>query len=282
MQIFTEIGPIKAYLKHQRNKHLTVGLVPTMGALHGGHLSLIETSKNENDITVCSIYVNPAQFNNPSDLEKYPRTPERDIQMLDEAGCDIVFAPANKEMYQQPSQLKFDFGSLDKILEGKFRPGHFSGVALVVSKFFNIIQPTKAYFGQKDFQQFKVISKLVEELKFDLGLVCAPIVREADGLAMSSRNMRLSPEQRQKAVVLSQVLHYAKAQLLKGETFTSVRNGVTERFLAQALKLEYFEIADKENLLPLENIEDPGRIIILVAAFVGEIRLIDNLLLIEN
>src|ERR1043165_7630788 len=187
MEIFKEIQSLKAFLSQKRNS-VSIGLVPTMGALHAGHLSLIEASKRENQLTVCSIFVNPAQFNNAKDLEKYPRTLERDLGMLEKAGCDVVFAPDAKMMYEAEPMIKFDFGDLDKILEGEFRPGHFSGVALVVSKFFHIIKPTVAYFGQKDFQQFKVIEKLVKELKFDLQLKPMPIFRESDGLAMSSRN----------------------------------------------------------------------------------------------
>ena len=281
MQIFLEIGPLKTYLKQQRAKQLTVGLVPTLGALHAGHLSLIEASKNQNDITVCSIYVNPVQFNNPSDLDKYPRTFEKDSQLLKEAGCEIIFAPRNEEMYPEVSELKFDFGSLDKVFEGEFRPGHFSGVALVVAKLFNIVQPAKAYFGQKDFQQFSIISKLVKELKFDLDLVCAPIVREPDGLAMSSRNVRLNPDERKRAVILSQCLRESKAKLLAGESFTSVKKYVQILFNEQKVRLEYLAIADKRNLQPLENVTDPANVVLLVAAFLGEIRLIDNLFLID-
>lgn len=282
IQIFIEAAPLRAHLNHLRDNHFTIGLVPTMGALHSGHISLIKASKIQNDLTVCSIYVNPAQFNNPIDLEKYPRTFDSDIEILKDAGCDMVFAPGNNEMYGKPSQIKFDFGSLDKILEGEFRPGHFSGVALVVAKLFNIIQPAKAYFGQKDFQQFKVISKLVEELKFDLELICAPVVREPDGLAMSSRNMRLNPDQRQKAVILSKVLRESKAQLLSGEKLTLVKNIAMERFMAQNIRLEYFEAVDKDSLTPLETVSDPGQVVLLIAAYIGEVRLIDNLFLIEK
>lgn len=278
MQIFKEIKPLKAFLSQNGNS--SIGLVPTMGALHAGHLSLIKASKQENHLTVCSIFVNPAQFNNPKDLEKYPRTLEHDLQMLEQSGCDLVFAPEAKEMYEQTPSIKFDFGDLDKILEGKFRPGHFSGVALVVSKFFHIINPTIAYFGQKDFQQFKIIEQLVKELKFNLQLKAMPILREKDGLAMSSRNMRLSPNERAKANVLYQSLTEAKAFLKNGINITEAKEKVIQKCESAGVKLEYFELADIENLKPTDRVTD--KTILLMAAFVGEIRLIDNLLLNEN
>lgn len=282
MHIFREIGPMKAYLKRERSNRSTVGLVPTMGALHGGHVSLLQASKRENTITLCSIYVNPTQFNNPADLEKYPRTLDKDIQMLQEAECDAVFCPDNSTMYPAASQLKFDFGALDKILEGEFRPGHYSGVALVVSKLFNLVQPDRAYFGQKDFQQFRVISRLVEELKFDLSLVCAPIVREADGLAMSSRNMRLNAAERKRAVILYQSLKQTRDRLLQGESFSELRKTVASQFDLNNVKLEYLALADRESLTLLDNITDPSRAILLIAAHVGDVRLIDNLFLTVN
>mgnify|MGYP002787668266 FL=1 len=170
MRVFKEIQPLRAYLKQIRASAKSIGFVPTMGALHSGHLSLIQASKKDNPITVSSIYVNPAQFNNPKDLAKYPRTLAEDLAMLENEGCEVVFAPSNEEMYATTPTLRFDFGGLDQILEGQYRPGHFSGVALVVAKLFNIVQPQVAYFGQKDFQQVKIIERLVEELKFDLHL----------------------------------------------------------------------------------------------------------------
>ena len=201
MVIFKEIEPLKAFLDNKRGRDLSIGLVPTMGALHPGHLELVKASKKVNSLAVCSIFVNPTQFNNPSDLEKYPRSLDKDIELLNSVGCDVLFFPDKKEMYQKPSTIKFDFGQLDKVLEGEFRPGHFSGVALVVSKLFNIVNPTRAYFGQKDFQQFKIINRLVEELHFNIELICFPTLREADGLAMSSRNLRLTDDQRKTALI---------------------------------------------------------------------------------
>jgi pantoate--beta-alanine ligase len=282
MEIFKEIEPIRAYLKSKRQTGFSIGLVPTMGALHAGHLALIKASKAENDITVCSIYVNPTQFNNASDLAKYPRLLEKDSDMLSNAGCDVLFAPANEEMYASVSELKIDFGQLDKILEGKFRPGHFSGVGLVVSKLFNIIKPDVAYFGQKDFQQFAIISKLKEELLFDLKLKAIPIMREADGLAMSSRNMRLNDTERKNALVLYQSLLFAKESLKQGKPWEQIEKSVREKFEAiSGAQLEYISLADTVNLNPLNNVSSLTKAVILIAGYVGEVRLIDNILLEE-
>lgn len=277
MEIFKEIRSLKAFLS-QKTSSISIGLVPTMGALHAGHLSLIGASKRENQLTICSIFVNPAQFNNPKDLEKYPRTLDRDVEMLKNSGCDVVFAPDAKEMYETEPTIKFDFGDLDKILEGKFRPGHFSGVALVVSKFFHLIKPTIAYFGQKDFQQFKIIERLVTELKFDLQLKSMPILREADGLAMSSRNMRLNEDERKKAIVFYHALSDAKKLLKNGDPISRIKELVKQKCESvEGVKLDYFELANAENLKATESVTD--KTILLIAGFVGEIRLIDNLLL---
>ena len=279
MQVFKEIKPLKAFLKDKRNT-IAIGLVPTMGALHAGHLSLIRASKEENQLTICSIFVNPTQFNNPKDLEKYPRNLDGDLRLLEQAGCDVVFAPDRTEMYQNTSNIKFDFGHLDKILEGEYRPGHFSGVALVVSKLFHIVQPTLAYFGQKDFQQFKIIEKLVDELKFDIQLKRMPVFREEDGLAMSSRNMRLNESERKKAVLLYESLIEARNLLANGETLLQAKELVKQKWESIAgVKLDYFESADSENLNLLETVT--GKSVLLIAGFVGEVRLIDNLLLNE-
>ncbi|GHN00736.1 pantothenate synthetase [Cytophagales bacterium WSM2-2] len=280
MEIFKEIKPLKAFLSQKPNS-ISVGLVPTMGALHAGHLSLIEASRRENELTVCSVFVNPAQFNNTKDLEKYPRTLDHDLEMLKKSGCDVVFVPEIDEMYETTPSIKFDFGDLDKILEGEFRPGHFSGVALVVSKFFHIIKPTVAYFGQKDFQQFKIIEKLVKELKFDLQLRPMPIFRESDGLAMSSRNMRLNASERQKAIVFFQSLTEAKKMLKQGEKIAQVKEAVKQKCRSiEGVRLEYFELVNIENLKATESVTDKS--ILLIAGFVGEVRLIDNLLMNEN
>jgi pantoate--beta-alanine ligase len=280
MEIFKEIHPLKVFLKNNRLRGNSIGLVPTMGALHKGHISLIETSRQQNQITVCSIYVNPTQFNNADDLLKYPRTLDLDLSLLEKTGCDAVFYPNNEEMYPEKSVVKFDFGELDKVMEGKFRPGHFSGVALVVSKFFNIVTPDHAYFGQKDWQQYAVIQKLVDELKFGLTLHCVETLREPDGLAMSSRNLRLDEVQRKKAIVLYQSLLQAKEALNAGKPIEAVKKQVEEKISQQGVRLEYFEIADSKNLNLLESVkEKKNRAILCIAGFVGEVRLIDNIFL---
>ncbi|MBK7650700.1 MAG: pantoate--beta-alanine ligase [Flammeovirgaceae bacterium] len=278
MRVFNEIEPLKAFLRKEKIDSNSVGFVPTMGALHQGHLSLIEASRVENSITVCSIFVNPTQFNNPADLAKYPRTLEADKVLLERAKCDILFCPETSQMYSSQSQVTFDFGKLDKMMEGHYRPGHFSGVALVVSKLLHIVSPDRAYFGQKDYQQFKIIEKLVADLKFDVSLRCMLIKRETDGLAMSSRNARLSNEQRSKAIVFYQSLLEAKALLQKGNSVKRVYESITKNFERIGdVKLEYFELADTTNLTPTENVSDNA--ILLIAGYVGEIRLIDNLLM---
>jgi len=280
MEIFKEIEPLKAFLRQQKIATRSLGFVPTMGALHQGHLSLIKASRVENALTICSIYVNPAQFNNLSDLAKYPRTLDQDIERLRKTGCDVLFCPDNSEMYSSESQIKFDFGILDKVMEGRYRPGHFSGVALVVSKLFHIVSPDKAYFGQKDFQQFKIIEKLVEELKFDITLRCMPIEREPDGLAMSSRNVRLSAEQRKKAIIFYDSLKETRELLEKGNSMQNVRQVIKNKFEnSNEVRLEYLELADVSNLSPQENVSDKINPILLIAGYVGEVRLIDNLLL---
>jgi pantoate--beta-alanine ligase len=251
-----------------------------MGALHEGHLTLLKQARSENDVTVCSIYVNPTQFNNPEDLANYPRTLEQDAQQLRSIGCDAVFAPESAEMYNTPNVVRFDFGHLDKVMEGAFRPGHFSGVALVVSKLFHIVEPHRAYFGQKDWQQFAIISTLARELKFNLEIKSVPTVREANGLAMSSRNLRLTPEQRAKAAVLSGALRDARVQLINKTSIDTVKQFVKSHVESDAeITLEYFEVADSENLMPLNGVEDSAKPILCIAAFVGQVRLIDNMFL---
>lgn len=280
MEIFEEIKPLRTFLAGKRNEGLSIGLVPTMGALHPGHLSLIRASQVDNDLTIASIYVNPTQFNNSSDLENYPRTKEEDLKLLEQIGCDILFIPSNSEMYTGPQRLQFDFGDLDKILEGKFRPGHFSGVALVVSKLLHIVCPDRAYFGQKDYQQFKVITRLNEELKFFVDLRSVPIVRENSGLAMSSRNQRLSKEGRGHAILLFESLNYVKAEINKGGEFRKLKKEIETRFQkTKEMKLEYLHLADKNTLELLDQVADPKDAILLIAAFVGEVRLIDNMML---
>ncbi|HZI23450.1 MAG TPA: pantoate--beta-alanine ligase [Chryseolinea sp.] len=280
MEIFKKIAPLKVYLEEIRRSGKTIGLVPTMGALHNGHLALIGESKAQNSYTICSIYVNPMQFNNPADLQKYPRTLDQDIKLLSAAGCDAIFCPDNDEMYEGKSVLKFDFGDSDKVMEGKYRPGHFSGVALVVSKLFNIVNPNNAYFGQKDWQQFAVIQQVVLELKFGLTLHSIPTLRETDGLAMSSRNLRLNGMQRQQATTFYNALRLAKENLKKGEEIASVKRSVKKIVEGvEGVTLEYFEVAESSSLDLLEAVDGAKAPILCIAGYVGEIRLIDNMFL---
>lgn len=278
MDVFSEIRPLKAFLSQEKKELNSIGFVPTMGALHKGHLSLIEASRSENRLTVCSIFVNPAQFNNPADLARYPRTLEKDKLLLEKAKCNVLFCPDTAQMYSSQSRVIFDFGELDKTMEGYYRPGHFSGVALVVSKLLNIVTPDRAYFGQKDYQQFKIIEKLVDDLKFDVSLRCMPIIREPDGLAMSSRNARLTQVQRNKAPVFYQSLEEAKSLLRHGDSMKNVRALIAGKMERMGdVKLEYLELADTTNLTPTKNVSD--NTVLLIAGYVGEIRLIDNLLM---
>lgn len=280
MQIFKEIDPLRAFLVDRRKENKTIGFVATMGALHKGHLELIRASQNDNAVTICSIFINPSQFNNPDDLQKYPRTLDQDIDLLEKAGCHALFCPETGTMYDRPNTIKFDFGNLDKVMEGEFRPGHFSGVALVVSKLFHIVEPDVAYFGQKDWQQVAIIKQLTLELKFNLKLKTVPTLREPDGLAMSSRNARLSPEQRKKAVILHQVLKDAAERLRSNESVEQVKATVQKTLTHDAeIKLEYFEVADSENLMPLKTVSQSASPVLCIAAFVGEVRLIDNMFL---
>lgn len=275
MKIFSSIIDTQKYLKS--HGQLSVGFVPTMGALHNGHMALVRRSKGENALTVCSIFVNPTQFNNPDDLKKYPRTLEDDCRMLEKEGCDVVFAPSAEEMYPSLPNLKIDFGSLETIMEGKFRPGHFNGVGIVVAKLFNIIKPTQAYFGQKDIQQVAVIHRLINDLSFDVKLVVCETIRENDGLAMSSRNRRLSPSDRDLAPLIYRSLILGKERLIQGDTALEVKNKISEFYKEYpAFELEYFEIADFETLGSISQLNPKRKTAIILAAHLGGVRLIDN------
>lgn len=278
MEIFKQITPLKAYLKELRLSGKSIGLIPTMGALHQGHMALIKAAQSKNAITVCSVFVNPTQFNNRADLLKYPRTQERDTELLKEVRCDVLFSPEINEIYPQTAQLKFDFGTLDKVMEGKFRPGHFSGVGLVVAKLLHIVEPDDAYFGQKDWQQFAIIRMLVQDLSFNTRLQSVPTLRETDGLALSSRNLRLSPEERAIAPVFYQALRKAQLLLESGNTLAAVKETVEKMINNKAgARLEYFEMADSINLNLIDCVEGSTRPILCIAGYVGETRLIDNL-----
>lgn len=255
-----------------------IGFVPTMGALHRGHLELVKRAVNENDVVVCSIFVNPIQFNNPDDLKKYPRTFESDIEMLESMGCHYVFYPDTQEMYPEPETHTYDFGQLDKVMEGRYRQGHFNGVAIVVKKLFDIVLPHRAYFGEKDFQQLTIIKALVKMEKMDVEIVPCPTVRENDGLAMSSRNMRLTPEQRAQAPLIYQSLLKAKQQYMTQPA--EVVKAALEKTINRhpLMKLEYFEIADTDTLEPVTGLKPQKPVVACIAVHMGEIRLIDNML----
>jgi pantoate--beta-alanine ligase len=280
MYLFESVDALKAHLHTQRGAGRHWGFVPTMGALHEGHLSLVRRSNAENDFTVASIYVNPTQFNNPDDLAKYPRTLDRDREMLEGAGCEVLFAPSNADMYPVPPRLRFDFGELESVMEGQFRPGHFNGVATVVTKLFHAVEPAVAYFGQKDLQQFVIISRLVQDLSFPLELVRCPIAREPDGLAMSSRNRRLEPEARKVAVLLSYALKEAEEALLKTKSAEVARSVIGQIFYpVEGVFLEYFEVVDAQSLRTVEELSDQQEVALCLAAYVGDVRLIDNVII---
>lgn len=255
-----------------------IGFVPTMGALHAGHQALIAASKITADITVVSIFVNPTQFDNPSDFEKYPSTLDADLQKCESAGVDIVFVPAISTIYPQKPSLKMHFGEVEQILEGAFRPGHFNGVGIVVSKLFNLIQPQQAFFGQKDLQQVAVIKRLIRDLSFPIELIIVPTKREPDGLAMSSRNVRLKTKARKDALILSQSLAKAKALLMAGKSWPFIQNQIKLDFEQnKSVKLEYFELVSSDQFVQLGEFESTLPSSICVAAYLGPVRLIDNI-----
>lgn len=277
MKIFTTRESLGNYLGQLQSKSQTIGFVPTMGALHPGHLSLIAQAQLHNSVVVCSIFVNPTQFNDPKDLEKYPRPIAADIEKLETAGCDVLFNPEVKEMYAGNEHWHLALGELEHLLEGEFRPGHYQGVTQVVYKLFDIVKPDKAYFGQKDYQQVLVIQKMVQLLNLPVSLVMCPILRETDGLAMSSRNIHLSADERQHALVLSKSLNYFSDSFNKDNLFELLE--VCKKMISSepGVQLEYFEAADANNLHPAD--ENTENIVVLVAAKVGNTRLIDNIIL---
>lgn len=276
MLIFHKISDLILHLTNLKEKRKTIGFVPTMGALHQGHISLIKESKKQSDITVCSIFVNPTQFNNPEDLKKYPRTPELDIQLLKEAECDILYMPAVEDIYPENDTRQFDFGYLDVILEGAKRPGHFNGVGQVVSILLQKIAPHKAFFGSKDYQQVMVVKSLVKQLGLEVEIVPCPILREPDGLAMSSRNMRLSTEERIIAGMVPDMMQQAN-KVVREQSIDAAKKFISDLVSKiSIMKLDYFEVCDAETLETVTDFNPNRKTVSLIAVFVGNIRLIDN------
>lgn len=256
-----------------------VGFVPTMGALHNGHLSLVKACKNSCDIAVTSVFVNPTQFNDPEDLKRYPRTPEKDAELLKTAGCDLVFMPSVEEIYPEKDTRKFDFGYLETVMEGAKRPGHFNGVGQVVSRLFDIVQPHKAFFGMKDFQQVAIIKNMVNQLKYNIEIIPCPIVREESGLALSSRNALLEEEHKKNAPHIYATLKKAR-NLVAKMSVADLKKWITEEINNNPyLETEYVEIVDDTTLKVIENWNEKGTKVVCVAVYAGKIRLIDNIIL---
>lgn len=287
MLIFKKVADLRQWLDRQS---IPIGFAPTMGALHEGHLELIRMAKREGCIAVASIFVNPTQFNDPRDLEKYPRTPEKDAALLLTADCDALFIPSVEEVYPpgQDLTIDLDFQELDKVMEGEFRPGHFKGMATVVNRLLDIVRPNKLYMGQKDFQQLSIVRDMIRQLKLPVELVMCPTVREPDGLAMSSRNVRLSPEMRASAPMIHQILQWAKTALQADQQVDAIQDEAMQKLKDAGFRPEYFEIVDGVTLKPIRphgsllfraETGFAGPIVACTAVFAGEVRLIDNLML---
>jgi pantoate--beta-alanine ligase len=277
VRIFTTVNALQRAVDNEISAQKIVGLVPTMGALHAGHLSLVEQALNECDFVVMSIFVNPTQFNESQDFETYPRTPDADVELLKDSGCHAVFLPDYQTVYPQPDHTVYDFGELELLFEGKFRPGHFKGVAMVVRRFFEIVKPHKAYFGLKDFQQVMVVKAMVKQFNLPVDVVGAPTVREPDGLAMSSRNRLLNAEERAKALLISKVLTGVQQRIKHEDVNEALSWGVNEFKADKDFELEYLSIANAENLKPIKSKNAAKHAVALVAARLGKVRLIDNL-----
>ena len=253
MKIVNSIKELKSYLAEEKRNNKQIGFVPTMGALHDGHLSLVERCVKENDVCVVSVFVNPTQFNDKHDLETYPRTLDKDCTLLEPVGCDYVFAPSAEEMYPEPDTRTFDFGTVSAVMEGARRPGHFNGVAQIVSKLFYVVEPDNAYFGEKDFQQIAVIRAMVKQLDIPVKINDCPILREADGLALSSRNVRLTPEQRQKAPLIARTLKES-TNFVPEKSVQEVIDYVVNTINADPImRVEYYEIVDGNTMESIKN-----------------------------
>ncbi|MGE4357034.1 MAG: pantoate--beta-alanine ligase [Candidatus Omnitrophota bacterium] len=279
MRVIEEIKEMQKLVKQWRRKNKTIGFVPTMGYLHEGHLSLARQARKENDVVVMSIYVNPLQFGPHEDFKRYPRDLKRDIKLAKDVGVDVIFSPRDREMYPRDYVTYVEVEKLTEGLCGRFRPGHFKGVTTVVTKLFNIVKPDVAYFGQKDAQQARVIEKMVEDLNMDIKIKILPIVREKDGLAMSSRNVYLNPEERKKAVCLYQALKKAEAMFRRGIRDADKIVREMKKFIASRgdFRIEYIEIVDAKTLMPLRKIKN--NTLIALAVWIGRTRLIDNIII---
>lgn len=277
MKIITNIKELQGYLAEEKRNNKQVGFVPTMGALHDGHLSLVKCCVENNDVCVVSIFVNPTQFNDKHDLETYPRTLEKDCALLEPTGCDYVFAPTVEEMYPEPDMRTFDFGTVSAVMEGARRPGHFNGVAQIVSKLFYAVEPDKAYFGEKDFQQIAVIRAMVEQLNIPVEIIACPILRETDGLAMSSRNVRLTPEQRQKAPLIARTLKESTT-FAREKSVQEVIDYVVNTINADpVMRVEYYEIVDGFTMESIKDWSETTYPVGCITVYCGEVRLIDNM-----
>jgi len=277
MLVSSLINETRKFLSIFRKQGKTIGLIPTMGALHEGHLSLIDACLRSNDISVISIFVNPTQFNDKNDFVNYPRNIDKDLELIRLKGCDLAFVPSEHEMYPEKDNRVFDFGTLDKHMEGKYRPGHFNGVAQIVSRLFSIIEPDIAYFGEKDFQQFVIIKNLVQQLNMPVEIVSCPIIREPDGLAMSSRNLLLTPIHRKSASRISKVLLQAKDIARKMKIAELKKFVITQIDKDTNLKTEYFELVLESDLIPLKKWPENIPVRACIAVKAGHVRLIDNI-----
>jgi pantoate--beta-alanine ligase len=280
MKIFSLKTDLQNYVNTLRSENNTIGFVPTMGCLHKGHLALIEKAASENNIVICSIFVNPIQFNNKNDFQKYPRTLDDDIAKLNALGCDILFVPSEKEIYPEIANEKFDLKGLDKVMEGKFRQGHFNGVVTVVNRLFNIVGACNAYFGEKDYQQLTIIKYITDKLKLNVNICSCKTVRETDGLAMSSRNILLNSEQRKVASLIYNSLIFVKENIKKFSA-SELKEIITQKINSNPLfRIEYVEIAHKDSLVAVDDkISNPELFRCFIAAYLGNVRLIDNMAL---
>ncbi|MCW1734446.1 pantoate--beta-alanine ligase [Anaerorudis cellulosivorans] len=277
MEIIKTVADLDRFLQPLRDKGKSIGLVPTMGALHQGHAALVKQCVGENEVAVVSVFVNPTQFNDKEDFRLYPRNSDADCALLESIGVTVAFVPSVEEMYPEPDTRVFDFGMLDKVMEGRFRPGHFNGVAQIVSKLFYAVKPTRAYFGEKDFQQLAIVREMVRQLAIPVEIVGVPIVRETSGLAMSSRNLRLSEEQRQEAAEIYRSLRLS-TDFVNEKSIQETLDFVTNRInQIDGLRVEYFDIVDGNTLQAVSDWNDSAYVVGCIAVFCGDVRLIDNI-----